>query len=257
MDYNFTNYGQTPQQRPPKRQSQMTRQQYINKRKRRRRAMMLRFFAVLAILLVVAGIIIGAVFLFKGKSYSGTFEREADISDRICGDIAVWLCDIDDSEIDTSWVKSRTEPYTVKEIIELSAENSGYSRHIDQDSYAKLTAKVNADLDKLLTEIIRDKLVQKGYKEEMTDEETSDIVKQVLGMSASEYLSANGISLVPAIEDLSSSILGSEAGENGTYKIHGSKIDLTINGNTQSEPIMKKKGTLVFTESGKVYNEKQ
>lgn len=240
--------------------NQMSRRQYINKRKRRRRALMLRFFAVLAVLIATAGLIIGIILLIKGHSFSGTFTRKADVSDKICGDIALFLSDIDNPDIDSEWVKNRVEPYIVTEVIALSPEGSAkdsYSRFIDPDSYALLNDKVNSDLDKLLNEIIKDKLIEKGYKEDMSDEETASLVNTVLGMSTSDYLVSNGISLLPPLDELSLSIIGSKEVQNGTYKIHGNSMDIEINGNKQTESIIKKKGTLVFTAGGKVYNEEQ
>ena len=267
MDSNFTNqqpYQQPQSKQPPRQRPQLSRQQYINKRRRKRKAMMLRILAAFLVIAATVSIIAGAVILLKGRTFSGTFEREIDISDKVCGEIAVWLADIDDTgfeeEIDTDWVKSKTEPYTIREVIVLSDPESGkdsYKRYIDTDSYNALTDKVNSDIDKLFTEIIREKLVQKGYKEELSDDEASGIISQVLGMNTSDYLSANGISLVPSISELSLSITGTDGEQQGTYKMRGNNIEITAGGNTQTESIMKKKGTLVFTESGKVYNEKQ
>lgn len=240
--------------------NRMTRKQYIEKRKRRRRAMMLRVLAALTVFLVIAGIIVGIVFLIKNHSFSGTFSREVDISDRIYGDIALFLSDTDDTEINSDWVKSRVEPYTVSEVIALAPEGSdknSYLRYIDPQSYNKLSDKINSDLDKLLTEIVKDRLVEKGYKDDMTDEETAALVNQILGMSASEYLLSNGISLTPALSDLSLSLIGTQSDQKGSFKIHGNYIDIEVDGQSQSEPIIREKGTLVFTESGRVYNEKQ
>lgn len=262
MDSNFTN--QPPYQQPPRQRPQMSRQQYINKRKRKRKAMMLRILAAFLVIAATVSIIAGAIILLKGRTFSGTYEREIDISDKVCGEIAVWLADIDDTgfeeEIDTDWVKSRTEPYTVREVIVLSDKDSGkdsYKRYIDPDSHSMLTDKVNSDIDKFLTEIIREKLVQKGYKEELSDDETSEIISQVLGTNASDYLSNNGISLIPSVSELSLSIIGTDTEQQGTYIFRGNNIEITAGDSTQTESIMKKKGTLVFTESGKVYNEKQ
>lgn len=225
---------------------------------------MLRILAAFLVIAATVSIITGAIILLKGRTFSGTYEREIDISDKVCGEIAVWLADIDDTgfeeEIDTDWVKSRTEPYTVREVIVLSDKDSGkdsYKRYIDSDSYSMLTDKVNSDIDKFLTEIIREKLVQKGYKEELSDDETSEIISQVLGTNASDYLSNNGISLIPSVSELSLSIIGTDTEQQGTYKFRGNSIEITTGDSTQTESIMKKKGTLVFTESGKVYNEKQ
>ena len=231
------------------RPQQMSRQQYVNKRRRRRKAMMLRFFAIFAIAICAVLLVIGAIFLFKGKSYSGTFEREIDVTDRVSADIALWLSDIDDMEIDSGWVKSRVEPYVVKETLTLS-DDDVYSAQIDSDSYNALTDKVNADIDTLLTEIIRDKLIEKGYKDEVSDEEAAQITKDVLGMSASMYLQSAGISLVPTINEISEPL-------EGEFSMHGNKITYSVNGNEKSETIIKKKGTLVFAESGRVYYEKE
>lgn len=250
MDQDFRNYGM-PQQVPPRptRPQQMTRQQYVNKRKKRRKAMMLRARAILAVLVIVVGLVLGAILLFKGKSYAGTFERDIDITDRVASDIAIWLSDIDDMEIDSAWVKSRVEPYVVTEVLTLS-DDDAYSLEVGADSYAKLTAKVNGDLDALLTEIIRDKLVQRGFKEEVSNEEAAQITKEVLGMSASEYLQTNGISLVPDKEEIIAS-------KKGTFSMRGNKITIDDGSGSVTETIIKKKGTLVFTDSGRVYNEKQ
>lgn len=246
MDFDMMPRGQGQrQQRPP--------QRYIEKRRRRRKAIMMKVIAFFVLIIFIVGIVLGII-LLKGKSFTGTFEREVDVTELVSADIALWLSDIDGAEIDTQWVKSRVEPYTVKEILTLS---DTYSRTVDPDSYAKLTQRVNDDIDKLLSEIIKDKLVEKGYKEQMTDDEALAITSQVLGMSASEFLSSNGISLVPTIDEIAEIVIGSANGLSCSFEKSGNKITITSQDVSETEQIIYKKGTLVFTESGRVYNEKE
>lgn len=259
MDHNFNDYGmpgpqgQRPQDTRPR---QMSRQQYVNKRKRRRRAMMLRALAILAIVAVVVGIIVGGILLINSRTSSGVYEREVDVTDRVAADMAIWLTDIDGMEIDSNWVTDRIESYTVTEVLTLSDDNGKtYARTIDQGSYTSLTNKVNEDIGRLLTEIIKDKLVKKGYKDALSDEEAADVARQVLGMSVSDYLVTNGISVVPSAEDIAESVIGSA--QSGSYSMHGNEITFQSQDVSETELLIKKKGTLVFTESGRVYNEKE
>lgn len=235
---------------------QMTRQQYVRKRRRRRKIIMRRIIFVLSLLIII-GTIVGGIIFFMGRSLSGTFEREADITDRVSADMAVWLSDINDPEIDAEWVRSRASGYSIKEIMVLS--DGQYTRSIDQDSYNKLTADVYSDLGRMLTEIIKGKLLEKGYKENMSDEETAQIATEILGMSISDYLKSSELPIILPIQELASSIFNSDPGMNeaGTYKVRGGKITVNTGSETISETIINKKGTLVFTESGKIYNEKK
>ena len=246
MDFDMMPRGQGQrQQRPP--------QRYIEKRRRRRKAIMMKVIAFFVLIIFIVGIVLGII-LLKGRNFTGTFEREVDVTELVSADIALWLSDIDGAEIDTQWVKSRVEPYTVKEILTLS---DTYSRTVDPDSYTKLTQRVNDDIDKLLSEIIKDKLVEKGYKEQMTDEEALAITSQVLGMSASDYLSSNGISIVPSSEEISEVVTGSLNEVDLSFDKSGNKLTVTSENDSKTEHIIYKKGTLVFTESGRVYNEKE
>ena len=233
-------------------------------KKRRRRRIILRRILAVIILLAILGAAAAAVVFIKNRGISGTFTREADVSGRVISDMAIWLSDCntsfglegDEREIDSEWIKERVESYTVTETLTLSNDgNSGgaYIRAIDGDSYSALTAKVNADIDKLLGEIIKEELIDKGYSDSLTEDEVSAIVYDALGMSCSEYLASNGAAIAPSLEELSKAVLGSDSGQSGTYSLSGNKMTVLVDGIESMETIIKRKDVLVFTESDRVY----
>lgn len=234
---------------------QMTRQQYVRKRRRRRKIIMRRILFVFVMLILLGALIAGAVFLLKGRSNSGTFERNVDITDKVTSDMAMWLSDINEPEIDADWVRGRVGNYSVKEILVLSDGN--YLRSIDQDSYNNLVAAVYSDLARLLTEVIKDRLTASGYKENLTNEETAQISAEILGMSIQDYLASSNLPVIQNLQDMTLTLFGTDVGTAGTYKMRGGKITESDGINTINETLIKKRGTLIFTESGRIYNEKK
>lgn len=234
------------------------------RKKRRRRVLLRRILAVIIMLSLLGGIVAG-VFVLKKKGISltrkteGTFNRNVDVTATIASDIAIWLSDIDGIDIDEKWVSDRIEPYVINETLTLIAGNIGesvYTRTIDQQSYELLTQTVNSDMDMLLGEIVKEKLIGSGYGDSVSDEEASQITREVLGMNASEYLLSNGVQIVPTIEELTEEVLGDAGGQSGSYSVSGNEMTISINGEQITETIIKKKGVLVFTNSGRVYEEK-
>lgn len=235
-----------------------------NKRRRRRRVMLRRILAVIIVLALLGGIV-AAIFVLKEKGISfskkidGTFTRDVDVTQIVTSDIAIWLSDIEGMDIDAQWVGNRVEPYVVTETLTLTSSGSSgnaYIRTVDSDSYNKLTQKVNTDIDVLLAEIVKEQLLAKGYSDSVSDDDASRITTQVLGMSASEYLSSNGVSVAPTQEKLAEIVTGSSDSQSGTYSISGNEMTISINGVETTETIIRKKGVLVFTQSSRVYDEK-
>lgn len=242
-------------------------QEYVNqvdserrralRKKRHREAVIRRIIAIFSLVIIIGGIVT-TVFLMKGRTPSiyGTYERKIDITQQIVGSMAQWLSDIDDMDIDNDYVAERVNSYYITETLSLAKDETGaniYIRKIDEASYNEIVQGVNADLDKLLTEIISQKLISKGYADNVTNDEAAQITSQVLGMSAGEYLAANGVCVAPYYENISKSLIGTATSQSGTYNLKKNVITISLNGEEKTETILFENGVLVFSESGRVY----
>lgn len=230
-------------------------------RKRRRRRALIRRILVTVILIAIAGCMVAGFFLLRDRfsDYTGSYIRNVDITSGVSSEIAVWLSDIEGTEIDGRWVKERIEPYSVTEILTLSPDDSHggtYTREIDETGYSLLVQKVGNDIDNMLSEIIAERLVAGGYADKVTNEEALRITGEVLGMKASDYLLSNNALAAPSKEDVYGMVMDSSGPVTGTYDLSGNSITIFADGKSVTETLIKKNDVLIFTESDRVYHEK-
>jgi len=243
-----------PRRRPDYRQD--PRMAEVRRRRKKRQRTRRIIFFILLIILLVGAIGVGAYFLIKNmpgtKAGSDTYVREVNVTDMIAGNMAVWLSDIEGEDIDALWVKSRCNDFTVRTVLTLGkdADGSAFSDTIDENSYNALCGSVDDALNNILSEVIANRLISSGYAESVSSEEAANIAIQVLGMSMSDYIRENGVSIVPTMDELDAYItLGS-----GKYNI--SKGVITLNrtsGETVSENVIEKNNSFVLVDSGRVY----
>ena len=251
---------------------QVRAQKKKKRRRARRRRAVLTILLVILILAAVCGIVFGIRY-FIGNGLSddtdadGTvsksavssgggvvYSREVDITREIAANIALWLSDIEGTDIDTDYVKDRCGEFKVRSSLTLYKDgfNKGtYEEAFDEASYNELQKLTDSVIDSILNEIIAERLVEAGYAETVTPEEAAVIVSSVLGSDASSYIKDNNVSLVPNLEKLSEEY-GMSSGE---YSISKGMITFTdsVNGSKISENLIRKKNSLVLVDSNRVY----
>ena len=232
-------------------------------RNRRRQKQLRRRRIILTIVLTLAVVaLIGAaayIIMQHLPSRSGTggsetvYERDVDVTDAICGNMAVWLSTIDGENIDTAWVRDRCdEKLTVVFELTLSkdGDNKTYSEALVSSSFDKLSDKVDSVLDDILSEIVAEKLVDAGYAESVQPAEAQSLAQQILGMSTSEYIRENGVNLVPTADEL---VEMYSLGE-GTYRISKGQMNFSPDdGKPFSETVLQKKDMMILIDSNIVY----
>ena len=230
------------------------------RKRRRKRQRIKRIILAIVLVLLIAGLIFGAVYILKShvstsavKSKDEVYHRNIDLTDVVAGDMALWLSTLDDSSMDTAWVKEKCGEITVTSTLTLGKDENGdktFTEVIDDGAYNSLSGSVDSSLSKILSEIIAIELVNEGYAESVSTEEAASLATQILGTDISSYVRENGVNIVPSIDILNDKYtLGS-----GTYEV--SKGVATFNKNTGesfTENIINKKDSLVLINSGKVY----
>lgn len=212
-------------------------------------------FILFLIILVIASAI-GAVIYFYNhyNSINGKWTVTYDYTDEIASNIAVWMSDIEGEDIDCAWVKSHGDKLEVEVIFELNKDglkNGFYKIYVDETSYKECADKSGQLVTACMEEVVLDKLVERNYKESLSKEEVSGIIREVLGCSMEEYLSNNGLLMIPAYESLNNKV-----SEEGTYTIGLSELTKVSGHGTEKVRFIIDRDSLILPEQGLIYRKK-
>lgn len=223
-----------------------------NRRRRRRRARSFALTMVFILLLIIVGF--GGFltyYVMHYNSVNGKWVTKLDYTDEMVAKVALWMSDVKGADIDIDFVKSYADDMTIDVIMELNKEDltSGtYKVYVDESSYKDFAGKAQKLQASCLEAVITDKLVESGYKDNMTAEETGALVSQILSCSMEEYLINNELTIMPSFEDVNGQVVS-----DGTYKLNMDTITRSSSAGLVKEKYTVDDGVLVLLEQGIIY----
>ena len=221
--------------------------QQRRKRRRIRRICVTVFLVILAVVILMTGLRLRTL-----SAFSGEYTRYIDITDRVVSNIAVWLSDVEGAQVDSEWVRSRTEDMIVS--TELSFNPKGlkrgsYTEELNNPSYGECEDRAYLLTADCLRELIIKRLSLIGYADSLTDEEADALVKEALGMSLDSYIKNAGIHFMPDYNELTG-----EVTRTGDYRIRGNSITWERDGQEATDEFRRGRDSLIIVEPGYIYS---
>lgn len=222
-------------------------------RRRRRSGMRVLATTLMAVIMLMLIGIIGSVvyYVLHLNSAKGSWVRYYDCTDEVAMNIALWMSDIEGTNTDAQWVKSHTEKLELPIVFELQTEGltgGKYSVYVDEASYRDCEGRVKSLAANCLTDIITDKLIENGYKDNMTTDETSVLINEILGCSMEDYLANNGLSFIDSYDSINGKYF-----REGEYKLNLHYITRTDSTDSVKERYLTDEDKLILPEQGVVY----
>lgn len=200
----------------------------------------------LAVVILMAGLRLKTL-----RSFSGEYRRSIDLTDRIAANIAVWLQDVEGADVDTEWVRSRTEPMYA--YAELSFNRKGlkkgtFTEELSNPSYSECEDAAYRLCADCLKELIVKRLIMTGYAESISDETADKLINDALGMTLDNYIKNAGVEIMPDYNELVQ-----EVGRNGDYRISGNTVQWERGGETVTDEFRRADSSLIIVEPEYVY----
>ncbi len=227
----------------------------FTKQQRRRRRRIVRILTTIAMAVLAVVILMSAMRIKTLNAFEGEYRRPVDLTERITANIAVWLQDVEGADVDTEWVRSRTEPMYIYS--DLSFDRNGlrkgtYTEALDETSYSECEDKAYSLCADCLRELIIKRLVITGYAESIDNDTADRLVTDALGMTLDNYIKNAGVKIMPDHDELSGEIVRS-----GEYRIKGNFVSWERAGTTVTDEFRRAGDSLIIVEPEYVYRRLQ
>ena len=222
----------------------------MNREERRRRKRIKRI-VINVIVLVIVIIAFTAIGLFKRISpFRGQYTRTVDFTQEAVTAATLWLSDVEGAEIGSEYIMAKSEGISANVILEFDGimGKGSFKEELSREAYDSCVSQAYNMTAVCLRDLIFERLIAVGYSETMSEDEVDALIKEALGMTLDNYIRNSGVVLMPAYEEIEA-----DYNRSGDYKIKGSSIEFTVNGEVTSEHYAASRDTLAMNETGKIY----
>ncbi|MCH5345160.1 MAG: hypothetical protein J1E64_14095 [Acetatifactor sp.] len=151
-----------------------------------------------------------------GRSLSGEWTAELDLTEQASVTAFIWLQDIEGVSVSLEEVESCMQKLTVQVDLNLDAATNSkgaFRRGIRPESYDVCEQAAYEAFAEAFRELLAERLRMAGYMGGTDEEGLEALVTETFGMSTVSYLMDSGPALLPSLEDLQAQYDGS-----GTYE---------------------------------------
>ena len=205
------------------------------------------------LLLLILSLSISTAFLaylhfFKsgGRSLSGEWNAELNLTEQAAVTAFIWLQDIEGVSVSLEDVESCMRKLTVQVDLNLEAttDSEGTFRcGILPESYNVCEQAAYEAFAEVFRELLAERLRMAGYTGGTGKEDLEDLVTETFGMSTVSYLMTCGPALLPSLKDLQAQYAG-----NGTYEAAEGILTWRFeNGTTRTENYVWENSSLVLS----------
>ena len=206
------------------------------------------------LLLLILSLSISTAFLaylhfFKsdGRSLSGEWTAELDLTEQAAVTAFIWLQDIEGVSVSLEDVESRMEKLTIQVDLNLEAttgHEGTFRCGILPESYNVCEQAACEAFAAVFRELLAERLRMAGYTGSTGEEDLEALVTETFGMSTVSYLMTCGPALLPSLEELQAQYDGS-----GTYEAaEGILTRRYDNGTVKTENYVRENFSLVLSE---------
>ncbi|MCH5271956.1 MAG: hypothetical protein J1E83_14650 [Lachnospiraceae bacterium] len=175
------------------------------------------------LLLLILSLSISTAFLiylhfFKsdGRSLSGEWTAELNLTEQAAATAFIWLQDIEGVSVSFQDVESGMQKLTVQVVLNLEAttgSEGAFHCSILPESYNMCEQAAYEAFAAIFRELLAERLRMAGYTGDTDKDDLEALVTETFGMSTVSYLMTYGPALLPSLEDLQARYEGS-----GTYE---------------------------------------
>ena len=206
------------------------------------------------LLLLILSLSISTAFLayllfFKsdGRSLSGEWTAELDLTEQAAVEAYIWLQDIDAVSVSYRDVESCMQKLTIQVSLNLEATTDfegTFLCSIQPESYNVCEQAAYEAFAETFRELLAERLRMAGYTGGTDKEDLEALVTETFGMSTVSYLMACGPALLPSLEDLQAQYDGS-----GTYEAAEGILTWRYDsGTTKTNNYVRENSVLVLSE---------
>ena len=162
--------------------------------------------------------VLAFLYFFKsdGKSLSGEWTAELNLTEQAAVTAFIWLQDIEAVSVSLEDVESSMQKLTVQLDLNLEAASDlegTFHYSIRPESYEVCEQAAYEAFAEVFRELLAERLRMAGYTGGTDEEDLEALVTETFGMSTVSYLMTFGPALLPSLEDLQAQYDGS-----GTYE---------------------------------------
>ena len=186
-------------------------------------------------------------FRSDGRSLSGEWTAELDLTEQAVVAAFIWLQDIEAVSVSPEDVESRMQKLTIQVDLNLEATAGSegvFCCSILPESYTVCEQAAYEAFAAVFRELLAERLRMAGYTGGTDKEDLEALVIETFGMPTVSYLMTCGPALLPSLEDLQEQYDGS-----GTYEaVEGILTRRYDNGTTKTENYVWENSSLVLAE---------
>ena len=204
---------------------------------------------LLVLSLSISTALLAYLHFFKsdGRSLSGEWTAELDLTEQAAVTAFIWLQDIEAVAVSLEDVESGMQKLTIQVNLNIEATTDlegTFHCGILSESYNVCEQTAYEAFAKVFRELLAERLRMAGYTGGTDKEDIEVLVTETFGMSTVSYLMTCGPALLPSLEDLQAQYDGS-----GTYEVaEGILTRRYDNGTTKTENYIWQNDSLVLSE---------